>query len=102
MTSSRMWESVVPAVPRSDCLEDLWDLVDRRLADADLDEDDPDSELLAYLVLEVDECEHWPFGGQRTPAPQFTGAPLAARVFGRDSDIASWVGMIFAGIAAKT
>ena len=88
-------------VPRKDCLGDLWELVDRRLTQADLDEDDPDTELLDEIVYEVGECEDWLSSESSAPAPVCASAPLAAKLFGRDSDTAAWIRLLFAGVVAK-
>lgn len=88
-------------VPGKDCLEDLWELVDRRLTEADLDEDDPDTECLDEIVYEVGECEAWLSSESNAPAPVCKSAPLAGKLFGRDSEMAAWVRLLFAGVVAK-
>jgi len=78
-----------------------WDADSGIFPDVDLDEDDPDTELLDEIVYEVGECEDWLSSESSAPAPVCASAPLAAKLFGRDSDTAAWIRLLFAGVVAK-
>ena len=86
-------------VPSIECLRELWELVDARLSEADLDE--PENEFVEPILDDVDECQAWLFEeGQRGPAPQCASGTLAAEIFGVASEMAAWIPLLFAGVAA--
>ncbi len=86
-------------VPSLDWLDDLWDLVEDRLCAAeDLDEE---NELLEPIREDVEESKAWlDTEGDRGPAPECTSARQVVKFFGRDSEMAAWVPLLFAGMAA--
>jgi len=86
-------------VPSMECLQELWDIVDERLSEADLDE--PSSEFVQPIVEDLEECQAWLFEeGERGPAPRCASGALAAEIFGDDSELAAWIPLLFAGVAA--
>jgi hypothetical protein len=73
--------------------------VDERLSEADLDV--PESEFVEPIVADVEECQVWLFAeGERGPAPPCASGSLAAEIFGGDSELAAWIPLLFAGVAA--
>jgi len=86
-------------VPSMECLQELWEIVDERLSEADLDE--PSSEFVQPIVEDLEECQAWLFEeGERGPAPRCASGALAAEIFGDDSELAAWIPLLFAGVAA--
>jgi hypothetical protein len=85
--------------PSIGCLRELCDLVDERLSEAGLHE--PESEFAEPIVADFEECQAWLFEqGERGPAPQCESGVLAAGIFGGDSELAAWIPLLFAGVAA--
>jgi hypothetical protein len=59
----------------------------------------PTARCLATLHEDVEKCRSWlSRSGERSPAPQLRSGPLAAKVFGRSSDLAAWIPVLFAGV----
>ncbi|HEY2017116.1 MAG TPA: hypothetical protein VGH38_26605 [Bryobacteraceae bacterium] len=87
-------------VPTIGCLEELWQLVDDRLNELDLDDDSPESEFAQDVAVDVATCEEWLFASGEKPAPPAcSSAPFAAEVFGRDNEMTAWIALLFAAIA---
>jgi hypothetical protein len=93
-------------VPAAGCLEDLAEVIDRRLEragdeDSELDDDEYEERLerLDELRRDVAECQEWlARNGERGPAPKCRSGPLAADLFGRDDIVTAWIQLLFAAI----
>jgi hypothetical protein len=90
-------------VPTGDCLEDLLEMIDLRLAGAedeeDEDEDDSKMERLDAVRDEIEKCQDWlSQSGERGPAPQCRSGQLAAKLFGRDHELTAWIRFLFAAV----
>jgi hypothetical protein len=89
-------------VPTAECLEDLLDAIDLRMSEAEEDTDDNEDNS-EVIHDEIEACGEWlSRPGERGPAPQCRTGRLAAKVFGRDSDLAVWIPFFFAAIAVCT
>jgi hypothetical protein len=93
-------------VPAIACLEALWKAIDSALRDEeDSEEEGPDSEAsyLDDLRRDVDACGKWlARSPDRGPAPRCPSGPSAAKAFGRDHELSSWIPLLFAGITVAT
>ena len=93
-------------VPTAGCLEDLAEVIDRRLEragdeDSDLDDDEYEARLdcLGDLRRDVAECQEWlARNGERGSVPKCRSGPLAANLFGRDDILTAWIELLFAAI----
>ncbi len=79
-------------VPSVECLFSLWELLDRRLAELD------DDEQMDEIICDVDDCGEWLQAEPRGAAPECASAPLVGRVFRREKDLSAWVRFLFAGV----
>jgi hypothetical protein len=92
-------------VPTGACLEDLLEAIDLRISESDEDEEDDDQyeariDRIETIQEEIAACAQWlSISGDRGPAPQCRTGRLAASVFGRDSDLAVWIPLLFAAVA---
>ena len=79
-------------VPTIDCLQELWEIVDERLSEIYL----PDE-----LASDMDDCQVWLFEeDDRGSTPQCSSGARAAALFGAGSEMAAWIPLLFAGVAA--
>jgi hypothetical protein len=63
---------------------------------------DEDNEILEAVREDVEESKAWlTSAGDRGAAPEYTSARQVARFFGRRSEMASWMPLLFAGMAAS-
>jgi len=98
--------------PTVDCLDDLADLIDRRLEAAEEDDDEEDYdddddegddsrlESIDRVRGEVAGCREWlEKTGDRGSAPKCVSGKLAAGIFGRDDIVTAWIRLLFAAIA---
>jgi len=91
-------------VPERDALTDLWQLVDGRLAAAESaleDQDDPDQldgDMLLAVRTDLDLCGNWLQSDGTRRRPVLDCAPVAVEYFGKTSDMAAWVTLLFAAI----
>jgi hypothetical protein len=93
-------------VPTADSLDDLADLIDRRLQAAeDDDEGNEDDEYetrlesIDTLRAEVADCRAWlEKTGERGAAPHCLSGKLATEIFGRDDIVTAWIRFLFAAI----
>lgn len=92
-------------VPEREALRYLWGLLEERLEAAEREIEDADDpalfggDLLAALRSDLDACIAWLDGDRDAHLPEeLTGAPLAAEVFGKGSDMAAWFALFFAAI----
>ena len=87
-------------VPTAECLEDLWDLIEDRLSAAEALEEDG-GEGWEAIREDVEESQAWLSSeDDRGPVPEYSSAKEVARIFGRDSEMASWLPFLFAGMSA--
>jgi hypothetical protein len=93
-------------VPTAGCLEDLAEVIDRRLEhagdeDSELDDDEYEERLdcLDNLRRDVAECQEWlARNGERGSVPKCRSGRLAADLFGRDDIVTAWIELLFAAI----
>lgn len=88
-------------VPTSDCLEDLCLAIEVPLGTADEDErfDDDDIERIDTLREDVERCREWlEKDGDRGPAPVCRNGGIAAKLFGRDHELAAWLPLLFSAV----
>jgi hypothetical protein len=84
--------------PSAGCLQDLCEAILERLRRAD-DLDEEDDDRVETLYGDVETCQDWLIGDGNPPAPAWSSAPFAAKVFGRQSEVAAWVTLLAAGLA---
>lgn len=84
-------------VPKPDCLEDLLESIERRLGEAEEDEEaDPDR--IERLREDIERCEVWiAEGGPKSKGPRYR-SELAASLFGPDHQLAVWIRLLFAAV----
>jgi hypothetical protein len=91
-------------VPEREALSDLWELVDQRLAAAEReieDQDDPDQldgDMLLAVRTDLDLCGDWLHSDGTGRRPVLDCAPVAVEYFGKASDMAAWVTLLFAAV----
>jgi len=87
--------------PTAGCLENLLAAIDRRMSEAEDGDSDDESERERTEALREDiaECKDWlSRSGDSGPAPRCRSGPLAARVFGRDHELTTWIPLLFTAI----
>jgi hypothetical protein len=91
-------------VPEREALIALCQLVDERLTAAEsalADQDDPDQldgDMLLAVRTDLDLCDGWLQGDGTGRRPVLDCAPVAVEYFGKTSDMAAWVTLLFAAI----
>ena len=86
-------------MPTVDCLKALWKIVDERLRETDFGESD--AEVSDAILNDMDDCQVWLFEeSDRGPRPQCSSGAKAGELFGAGTEMAVWVLLLFAGVAA--
>jgi hypothetical protein len=95
-------------VPTVGCLEDLADLIDRRLEVAEENgnfEDDDDEgadawqESIDELRGDIADCQEWlARSGERGPVPRCASRKLAVEIFEGDDIASAWIRLFFAAV----
>jgi hypothetical protein len=89
-------------VPTVECIEDLLEAIDARMSEAeagDDSEDDDRMEGIETLREDLEACQAWlSLSRRRGRAPRSEDAGLAAKLFGRDHELAAWLPLLFACI----
>jgi len=85
-------------VPELACLQDLWEAIDEGFTKAD-EAGEVDSDEMEDIRYDLEECEVWLHNEEdRGPAPVCSTGPLAARVFGAESALATRIRLLYAAI----
>jgi hypothetical protein len=86
-------------VPTVDCLRELLQAIDMRMGETADEDAESEAERLDVLGEDIERCGNWLEGeGERGPAPDCESGPLAAKIFGRDHELAVWIPLLFAAI----
>jgi hypothetical protein len=90
-------------VPTAECIEDLVDAIEAAMNEAESDEDSEDDEWIEgkeAIREDIEECKAWlSLSGERGPVPRSRNGRLAAKLFGRDHELAAWIPLLFACVA---
>ena len=89
-------------VPAGGCLSELIEAIEVRLNKDEETDDAEDEEYydrIEAISEEVGECADWlAEEGERGPVPKCRSGRLAAKVFGRESELAVWIPFLFAAV----
>jgi len=86
-------------VPTVDCLRELLQAIDMRMGETADEDAEAEAERLDVLGEDIERCGNWLEAvGERGPAPDCESGPLAAKIFGRDHELAVWIPLLFAAV----
>ena len=86
-------------VPTVDCLRELLQAIDMRMGETADEDAESEAERLDVLGEDIERCGNWLEGAcERGPAPDCESGPLAAKIFGRDHELAVWIPLLFAAV----